>query len=135
MMNNDILKTTFSDEILQELFPPARSDDFFEALFGDAGEGSYDILLRYRGYDENASSLQFNLDLVERPGCCLVCSLTYGLPQVFSRHPVINIKGLVNEIERKLDGKARCVDWKLGTTSQSNKSLHSIPLAIYLVIG
>ena len=135
MMNNDILKTTFSDEILQELFPPERSDDFFEALFGDAGEGSYDILLRYRGYDENASSLQFNLDLVERPGCCLVCSLTYGLPQVFSRHPVINIKGLVNEIERKLDGKARCVDWKLGTTSQSNKSLHSIPLAIYLVIG
>jgi len=131
-MNNDTLKSIFTDEIVQEMFPPSRSNDFFEALFGDASEGSYDIKLRYGGYDENASDLFFHLDLIERPGCCLVCSLTYGLPQVFSRHPVINIKGLVGEVEQKLDGKAKCVDWKLGTTSQADKSLHSIPLSITL---
>lgn len=131
-MNNDTLKTIFTDDIVQEMFPPSRSNDFFEALFGDATEGAYDIKLRYGGFNENASDLLFHLDLVERPGCCLVCSLTYGLPQVFSRHPVINIQGLVEEIEQKLDGKAKCVDWKLGTTSQADKSLHSIPLNITL---
>jgi len=70
--------------------------------------------------------------LHERPGCCLVCNLTHGLPQVFSRHPVINIKGLVADIEEKLDGQARCVDWKLGSTVQQEKSLHAIPLQIQL---
>ena len=38
-MNNDTLKAIFTEEILQEMFPPSRSNDFFEALFGDAGEG------------------------------------------------------------------------------------------------
>ena len=64
------------------------------------------------------------------PACCLVCSLTYGLPEVFTRHPVINIKGLVQDIEKKLGGKATCTVWKLGTTVQQQKSLHSIPLTI-----
>ena len=71
-----------------------------------------------------------HLDLIERPGCCLVCSLTYGLPEVFSRHPVINIKGLVKDIEARLAGRAVCTGWKLGNTSQQGKSLHSIPLTI-----
>ena len=131
-MKNDTLQTMFTEPVLAELFPPSRSNEFFEALFGDASEGAYDIRLRYGSYDESAQSLLFHLDLVERPGCCLVCSLTYGLPQVFSRHPVINIKGLVNDIEEKLEGQAKCGDWKLGTTSQSQKSLHSIPLTIAL---
>jgi hypothetical protein len=129
-MNN--LNEIFTDNVLQELFPPQRADDFFEALFGDASEGAYDISLSFMGYDERSSTLNFNLDLHERPGCCLVCNLTYGLPEVFSRHPVINVKGLVTDIEKKLDGKANCADWNLGTTVQKEKSLHSIPLNIQL---
>jgi len=127
------LETVFDDQTLSELFPSKRADDFFEALFGDAGEGAYDIRLSFSGYDAGTNSLRFFLNLHERPGCCLVCNLTYGLPEVFSRHPVINIKGLVADIEKKLDGKASCGDWKLGTTVQQEKSLHAIPLHIQLV--
>ena len=131
-MNNQTLKSLFSDEVLSELFPEERSNDFFEALFGDASEGAYDIKLRYHTYDKNTRTMQFNLDLHERPGCCLVCSLTYGLPEVFSRHPVINVKGVVSDIGKKLEGVATCTDWKLGTTMQQEKSRHSIPLIITL---
>lgn len=130
MMNTDSLREIFTDKVLAELFPAARTNDFFEALFGDAAEGAYDVKLRFQGFRESASILQFNLELHERPGCCLVCSLTYGLPEVFSRHPVINIKGLVKDIEGRLAGQAVCTDWKLGATSQQGKSLHSIPLTI-----
>jgi hypothetical protein len=128
----DNLNEIFTDDALKKLFPAQRADDFFEALFGDAGEGSYDIALSFSGYNKRTNSLIFNLDLHERPGCCLACNLTYGLPEVFSRHPVINIKGLVADIEKKLDGKVQCVEWKLGTTVQQEKSLHSIPLHIIL---
>ena len=131
-MAMDNLNEIFTDDALKELFPPQRADDFFEALFGDAGEGSYDIGLSYMGYNKQSNSLNFNLNLHERPGCCLACNLTYGLPEVFSRHPVININGLVADIEKKLDGKAQCTEWKLGTTIQQEKSLHSIPLRITL---
>ena len=132
-MKNQTLKALFTDEVLAELFPVERSNDFFEALFGDASEGAYDIKLSYYDYDENSQTLQFNLDLHERPGSCLVCSLTYGLPEVFSRHPIVNIKGLVSEIENKLAGIASCSDWKLESTKQQEKSMHSSPLSIRLV--
>ena len=128
----DNVELIFTDDVLQELFPRERADEFFEALFGDASEGAYDIALRFGEYDAAAKRLVFHLDLIERPGCCLVCNLTYGLPEVFSRHPIINIKGLVADIEKKLDGQATCTDWKLGTTTQKQKSLHSIPLYISL---
>lgn len=131
-MNDQTLRTLFTDEVLAEMFPAERTNDFFEALFGDAGEGAYDIKLRYHGYDKAARTIQFNLDLHERPGSCLVCSLTYGLPEVFSRHPIINIKGLVSEIGRKLEGKAICKDWQLDSTIQQEKSRHSIPLKVTL---
>lgn len=131
-MNNQTLKALFPDEVLAELFPSGRTNDFFEALFGDAAEGAYDITLRYYGYEKNTRALQFNLDLHERPGCCLVCSLTHGLPEVFSRHPVINVKGLVSEIGKRLEGVATCTDWKLGSTVQQEKSRHTIPLTITL---
>ncbi len=128
----DNIKEIFTEDVLKELFPPQRADDFFEALFGDAGEGAYDIALSFAGYNGQNKTLNFNLNLHERPGCCLVCNLTYGLPEVFSRHPVINISGLVAEIDEKLNGFGRCADWKLGTTVQQEKSLHSIPLSISL---
>ncbi len=128
----DTLTDLFDDQVLNDLFPPERTDDFFEALFGDADEGAYDIHLRFDGHEATPNSLRFFLDLIERPGCCLACNLTYGLPEVFSRHPVINIKGLVADIEEKLDGRARCVDWQLGTTVQQSKGLYSIPMIIQL---
>lgn len=129
-MNNKRLKSLFSDEELAQLFPPQRTFDFFEALFGDNSEGAFDVKLRYGRYNERTGTLEFFLDLHERPGSCLVCSLTYGLPEVFSRHPVINIKGLVKDIEQKLGEDVSCTSWKLGSTQQVDKSLHSIPLTI-----
>ena len=126
------MNDVFTDEVLQELFPSQRADDFFEALFGDANEGAYDISLSFQGHDEQSNRLHFNLDLHERPGRCLACNLTSGLPDVFSRHKVIDIDGLVTKVEKKLDGKARCGAWKLGRTQQPQKSLHCIPLQIDL---
>jgi len=122
----------FTKEVLRSLFPPDRSNDFFDALFGDASEGAYDIALTYAGYDPRANTIEFFLNLHERPGRCLACNLTYGLPEVFGRHPVINIKGLVGEIERLLGDDLRCADWKLGRTEQKERSMHSIPLRIQL---
>lgn len=122
----------FTDAALQALFPPARSHDFFDALFGDASEGAYDIVLSFEGYDQAGKTLRFLLNLHERPGRCLACNLTHGLPEVFKRHPVINIKGLVAEIEKLLAGEMVCEDWTLGHTIQKGRSLHCIPLQIKL---
>jgi len=122
----------FTEDVMQELLPARRADDFFEALFGDADEGAYDIALSFQGYDERNHILNFDLELRERPGRCLSCNLTSGLPEVFSRHKVIDIAGLVLAVEKKLDGKAKCGVWKLGRTQQPEKSLHYIPLQISL---
>lgn len=122
----------FTEDVLQELFPAQRADNFFAALFGDANEGAYDIALSFSGHNEQDNTLNFNLDLHQRPGRCLACNLTSGLPEVFSRHKVINIEGLVADVEKKLNGKARCSGWKLGRTQQPKKNLHRIPLQITL---
>ena len=122
----------FTDKVLAALFPPERSNDFFDALFGDASEGAYDIVLTYAGFSQSEQTLRFNLNLHERPGRCLACNLTYGLPDVFSRHPIINIKGLVAEIDQLLGGEMVCATWQLGRTEQKGRSLHVIPLQIQL---
>ena len=127
-MNNP--EQVFTSEVLRELFPPERANEFFEALFGDAEEGAYDIELGFEGYDKRGGALRFVLNLHERPGQCLACNLTYGLPEVFGRHPLINIKGLVRAIEHRLGGGIRCGDWQLGSTIQKGRSLHCIPLTI-----
>lgn len=118
----------FTEDKLQELFPQTRADEFFEALFGDAEEGSYDIELGYDG--DSGDTLHFLLKLRQRPGKCLACNLTYGLPQVFSRHPIININGLAEQAAGAV-GK-QPADWKLGTTSEHSAQLHVIPLNIKL---
>jgi len=120
----------FTKTTVQALFPPERTHDFFDALFGDASEGAYDITLSFDGYDAAKQTLNFLLNLHERPGRCLACNLTSGLPEVFSRHPVINIKGLVGEIEKLLEGRMVCESWKVGRTQQKGRSLHCIPLHI-----
>jgi hypothetical protein len=129
-MRNDQYAVLFPKETCRKLFPPERTGEFFEALLGDANEGSYDIELQYAG----ASSKQIDFDLLlhERPGHCLACNLTLGLPQVFSRHPIINISGIVDEIDRILGDEAMTGEWNLGYTQQRNSSMHSIPLTIEL---
>jgi hypothetical protein len=122
----------FSPEVLSRLFPSDRADRFFEALLGDASEGAYDIHLAFRAHDPVMRKLHFELQLKERPGKCLACNVTYGLPQVFSRHPVINLKGVVREIENLLNGRAKCVEWTLHGTQPVSKALHTIPLILTL---
>ncbi len=120
----------FTPDVLKQLFLEERSDQFFEALYGDAEEGAYDISLEF--IDSRENRLEFMLRLTQRAGKCITCSLTYGLPEVFTRHPIINIKGLVQNIEALLDGRGRCADWHLGSTQEVSKDVHTIPLSISL---
>jgi len=120
----------YTAETLATLFPAERTNDFFDALFGDADEGAYDITLGYESYDASSKILGFVLNLHERPGRCLACNLTHGLPEVFKRHPIINVKGLVDEAVKLLGESASCADWQLGRTIQKEKSMHCIPLQI-----
>jgi hypothetical protein len=129
-MNTKTIDALFTPETLLRLFPPERSNEFFDALFGDASEGAYDIELAYQNCDGKKITLELRLH--ERPGCCLVCNLTQGLPQVFGRHPIINVAGLVAEINTLLAGQAQCSEWSLGRTEQRRKDMHIIPLNIQL---
>ncbi|MCG8634706.1 MAG: pancreas/duodenum homeobox protein 1 [Desulfobacterales bacterium] len=117
-----------TQEFLDTLLPAEKSDQFFEALYGDAEEGAYDIRLEPVSVSQDRIVLAFNL--AQRPGKCLVCSLTYGLPNVFSRHPLINIKGMVDKMGEK---GIQVKNWRLGDTEESSSSLHVIPLYLDLV--
>jgi hypothetical protein len=130
MKENRDFGDLFTPDTLRKLFPEDRSDQFFEALYGDVEEGAYDISLGYIGARENR--LEFLLRLTQRPGKCITCSLTYGLPEVFSRHPIINVNGLVQNIESLLNGRGRCVGWQLGSTREISNNVHVIPLDIFL---
>lgn len=121
-------KDIFTEDKLQVLFPEDRTDAFFDALFGDAEEGSYDIALGFDGDAGNA--LNFELRLTQRPGKCLACNLTYGLPQVFSRHPIINVQGIAEAVGEAV-GKTD-ISWQLGVTQEVSSQLHIIPLKIEL---
>lgn len=126
-MNHTEINQVFTPEFLDELLPADISDDFFEALYGDASEGAYDIKLEFLSANETRLVLAFNLE--QRPGKCLVCSLTYGLPNVFSRHPRININGMVKKMK---DKGINVKGWQLGQTEENSSSLHVIPLYIEL---
>ena len=130
MTENKDFDKLFAPDILKQLFPEDRSDQFFDALYGDVEEGAYDISLQFIGSRENR--LEFMLRLTQRPGKCITCSLTYGLPEVFTRHPIINIKGLVQNIGALLDGRGRVEDWQLGPTQEISNDVHTIPLDIFL---
>ncbi len=129
-MDTNTIDLLFTPEALLQFFPKERTDDFFEALFGDANEGAYDIKLGYGGI--NGQALTMELQLHERPGCCLACNLTQGLPQVFSRHPVINVAGIVAEVDKLLGDNATCSEWSLGYTEQRRREMHIIPINITL---
>jgi hypothetical protein len=127
-MTPDTLNDVFTDATLKKLFPMKNADRFFDALYGDVTEGAYDIALTFDSLKNDI--LKFHFNLRRRPNKCLACNLTYGLPHVFSRHPVINAQGLVDEIEKLLDGKAVIKNWDLGDTKEISGDLHIIPLLI-----
>ncbi len=121
-------QVVFSPEWLVANFPQKRTDDFFEALFGEAEEGAYDIALAF--VKSKGCQYEFAFELHQRPGKCLVCNLTYGLPQVFARHPIINVKGLVANIAEALGKDTLKAKWELQNTQEINKRQHNIPLIV-----
>ena len=120
----------FSQDVLDNIFPSHRADRFFDALFGDAEEGAYDIRLVFSR--ETEQQLEFEFHLQQRPGKCLACNLTYGLPNVFQRHPVIDVAGVVQAINTHMQNGKRCGDFALGRTREISRELHAIPLTIDL---
>ncbi len=127
-MDAEVLESLFTENILTHLFPEKKADLFFETMFGDSSEGAYNIALSFEGLKNN--TLEFHFNLHRRPDRCLACNLTYGLPHVFSRHPVIDAQGLVNDIEKILNGMAKCKEWDLHETREISNDLHVIPLTI-----
>jgi hypothetical protein len=123
-------ETLFSQQVLDDIFPPDRADRFFDALLGDAAEGAYDITLAYRGGRDDR--IEFEFQLKQRPGMCLACNLTYGLPEVFMRHPVIDIAGVVRQIDSRMTNGKRCDKWVLGHTREVSRELHVLPLTVKL---
>ena len=116
---------------LDNIFPASRADDFFDALFGGAEDGAYDIGLVCRGVEAQKVKLAF--ELRQRPGKCLACNLTYGLPQVFQRHPILNVAGVARDVAAHLGWPAESTKWKLGHTEEVNRELHVIPLVVEYV--
>lgn len=112
---------------LDAIFPPERTDQFFEALYGGAEEGAYDIRLICKRAQPGKLELAFALH--RREGKCLKCTLTYGLPEVFSRHPVINAQKIAEEAA-KAAGIAGPVSWKMGETQEINDDLQLVPFII-----
>ncbi len=121
-------KPTLSKDFLNKLMPKARSDEFFDAIYGDAEEGAYDIKLVLKQQEEKSVTLCFQLH--QRPDKCLVCSLTYGLPQVFKRHPLINTAGIVKEVATALGWDPASCTFELGPTKERSSKMHSIDLII-----
>ncbi|WP_372682946.1 pancreas/duodenum homeobox protein 1 [Desulfosarcina sp.] len=126
-------KTVFNQPLLDEIFPSSRADRFFEALLGDASEGAYDIILTYTG--ESDDQIDFEFTLKQRPGKCLACNLTYGLPEVFMRHPIIDIAGVVRQIESRMINGKQCGEWVLGRTREVSRDTHVLPLTVKLTPG
>ncbi len=120
------LSNVFDQSLLNKLMPPEKTDQFFEALFGDADEGAFNISLAFR--QGTPERLEFEFHLTSKPGKCLACNLTYGLPNVFARHPVINIKELAEKIAARLDGIYKIDRWHCGETMEMTSDLHVIPL-------
>jgi hypothetical protein len=121
-----------TDDFLREIFPPGKANSFFEALYGGAEEGAFDIHLISQGFDEGRSMLLLGFRLTERPGKCMACSLTYGLPPVFKRHPVIDVRGIVEKIAGSLSPHWNVMQWDIGATQTIESNVNIIPLGLSL---
>ena len=118
----------FTKEWSGAVFPPERVEAFFDALYGGAEEGAFDIALHFLREENN--TYEFAFDLTARPGRCLACNITHGLPHVFSRHPVINVKELVAVIAARLGIRAENITWELRPVKEVSTDLFRIPLII-----
>lgn len=118
----------FTPERLAALFPRERGTAFFDALYGDAEEAAFTIRLEFLRAEAHRLHFQFRLE--QRPGRCLACNLTYGLPAVFARHPVIDLTGLVKAIGREMNISGAQLRGHLGQTEAHSSSLHLIPLTV-----
>lgn len=114
-------------ERLDGIFPATKSDEFFEAIYGGAEDGAYDIVLTCDNITEARASLAF--ELRRRPGQCLKCSLTYGLPDVFKRHPLLNVAGVAGQIASVL-GWGTIYKWELLPVQEISEDLHIIPFIV-----
>ncbi|MFI3270773.1 MAG: pancreas/duodenum homeobox protein 1 [Pseudomonadota bacterium] len=120
--------TILTDEKLATIFPASKTNDFFDALYGDAEDGAYDIRLTFISAKADRLELAFALD--QRPNQCLRCNLTYGLPQVFARHPIIGVAKVVEGVAAMLGLDAAQCSWELGRTQEHSEKIHTIPLSI-----
>lgn len=112
---------------LDLIFPPEKTNEFFDALYGDIEEGPYDIRLVCNEIGEDYISMAFNL--ARRPGKCLACNFTYGLPPVFARHPVINAGKIAGDVAKAL-GWQGDVDWEFLPTRETSEEMHSVPFIV-----
>ena len=119
-----------NQDFLDTLFPPDRADEFFDALYGGAEEGAFDIRLAFDSFNPDEGNLTLEFRLTERPGKCMACSLTAGLPPVFRRHPVINLSGIIDGIRQRLAESWEITGWDLGHTSPRAPKLSVIPLRL-----
>ena len=120
-----------STESIKNLLPKERVKAFFEAFYFDE-EPAYDLELALGDFDEERRLLRLELRLLARPGQCLACNLTWGLPAVFKKHPILDLEGLVKETEKFLPKGLKVKSWELGPTEERSPELHVIPLLIYL---
>lgn len=130
-MHTPSCKSILNQRTLDEIFPSDRADRFFAALLGDASEGAYDITLTFAGETDDQIDLEFQLK--QRPGKCLACNLTYGLPEVFMRHPVIDVADVVRQINSLMVNGKQCAEWTLGRTREVSRAIHVLPLTVRLI--
>lgn len=122
------MESIYTQEWCRSVFPPERTNEFFTALFGDPNDGAYDIELVF--VRQEGDMLEFSFQLHRRGNQCLACNLTYGLPKVFERHPIINCAGLARAAAAA--GGRTLKEWKLGHTMEESKALHRVPFYVRL---
>ncbi len=121
------IEAFFTPETLEELLPREQVEAFFEAFyFGE--EPAYDLALGFGGIQGNV--LRLELLLKARPGQCLACNLTWGLPEVFARHPMLDLAGMIKRLEDKLSYAVE--SWELGPTEERGPDLHVVPVFVRL---
>lgn len=123
------------EDKLNELFPPGKDNEFFEAFYGGSEDGAFDIMLYFENYNPKNSELFFEFRLKERPGKCMACNLTYGLPSVFEKSPVINLKGIISGIDAMLKPHYEIQEYNLGKTTPKAPKVNAIPLIIKINNG
>lgn len=117
------------EAFIKSLLPAERVEEFFEAFyFGE--EPAYFLELGLREWNPEAGKIVLELRLKARPGKCLACNLTSGLPDVFKRHPILNLAGVAEEVVNRLGDGFRLESWELGWTERLNPDLHVVPMVI-----